>query len=340
MSPFELLPTELLLMISTYLRFQDINIVAGLSKRLYDVASTPNLWSKCIISKKKIRKKGIDKLLDIKRFQNIITLDLSCMMGFSADQYKKLLNFCLNSKLKSLDLSCVKRDIIDTRGYKQQKQLPCTGKLAEISPVLVGKAINRLESANLSGTYLTTKQAQAIFEEILVSTNLLSLSMGGVKLGQIPTSLFVNALCKVRKVEIFRTTTYDGQNPELVSRDQSKQLLEKLQNKTVLNNLDLEGVYSVFKKWNPNWVCNLDIETIYAKLKKDSYLHRELKNENKRLRLYLASLANIDVHPSKLVVENMEKPQNICRYNGGFSITEYERWLRDRRWHAWLLENI
>jgi len=279
MSMFELLPDELILMILYNLSLPDINRMAVVSSRMFAIASTPKLWANMVVAKKTIRKLGIDHLLNIKRFQDLVSLDLSGMMGLSTAQFKKLLNFSLKSKLKSLDLSSVKMDYANFY-IKLPKQMPCTGALANISPDLLARAVNRLEIVNLSGTYVTLEQALAIFKQILVSTNLSELSIGGLRLREVPVDLFVNALAKIKKVEIFATITTSGDN---VSRVQVKALLLKLQEKTVLKTLDIDGrSFREIEEAN-TWAKNNITRPvrIYSKLKKNSEVYQIVRDWKK-----------------------------------------------------------
>lgn len=279
MSLFEILPDELILMILWKLSLQDINRLALVSRRLYAMASTPKLWANMIVAKRNFRKHGIDHLLTIKRFQDLVSLDLSGMMGLTTAQFKKLLNFSLKSKLKWLDLSSVKMDY--SKFYiKLPKQMPCTGALANISPDLLARAVNRLEMVNLSGTYVTLEQATAIFKQILVSTNLAHLSIGGLRLREVPVDLFVNALAKIKRVNIFATITTSGDN---VSKVQVKALLLKLQEKTVLKTLDLD-MRSFLEIGEVNtWAKNTITRPvrIYSKLKTNSEVYRVVRDWKK-----------------------------------------------------------
>ena len=77
------------------------------------------------------------------------------MMGLTTAQFKKLLNFSLKSKLKHLDLSSVKMDYANFY-IKLPKQMPCTGALANISPSLLAKAVNRqINKYNFSFRFVT-----------------------------------------------------------------------------------------------------------------------------------------------------------------------------------------
>jgi len=258
--------------------------MAAVSTRLYTMASTPTLWANVRVCKRSIRKYGIDELLAIRRYQGLVSLDLSGMMGLTTAQFKNLLNFSLKSKLKSLDLSSVKMDYAAFY-IKLPKQMPCTGALANISPALLAKAVNRLETVNLSGTYVTTDQATAIFQQILVASNLTDLSIGGLKLREVPVDLFVNALVKIKRVELFATITTSGDN---VTGEQVKALLLKLQSKTVLETLDLDErsfreIFE-FNRWAKNTVTKPS--RICSKLRKKSQVY-QIVREWKKTKNYL-----------------------------------------------------
>ena len=138
---------------------------------------------------------------------------------------------------------------------------------------------------NLSGTYVTTDQSTAIFQQILGGTNLTSLSIGGLKLREVPVDLFVSALVKIKKVELFATITTSGDN---VTGEQVKALLLKLQGRTVLETLDLDErsfreIFE-FNRWAKNTVTRP--ARICNKLRKKSQVY-QIVREWKKTKNYL-----------------------------------------------------
>lgn len=228
-SPLERLPAELLLKIFLCLPIKDLKSVSLSSYRLYDTTSTEVLWKNATIRKIKVRKNGIQPVLR-KRYKTLVSIDLSGIFCVSPSDFSSMMTFIKCSHIKHLNLSCVKMET-----NRSPRQMPCNKALSKVDPALLSDAVTTLESVNLSGTYLEIIQIIAIFEKILLGTKLTNLVMGGINLVEVPVDLFVNALSKINRVELFETNvSYQNGLYNSFKESQIFGIFRKLEEETVL----------------------------------------------------------------------------------------------------------
>ena len=232
-SHIESLSPEVMLEIFSYLSIKDLKTISMTSYRLYDVVSTENLWKNAVIKKRKVMKNGMQPILK-KKFKTLVSIDLSGIFCIKTDDFTKLMKFIKESSIQNLNLSCVKME-----NQRFPRQMPCNKALSKVDSSLLAEAVNVLESVNLSGTYLETKQIIEIFRKMLTRTKLTRLIVGGINFYNVPIDLFSDALTKINEVELFETNVSYQSFKNSFTESQIFSLCQKLEEAPVLKKISV-----------------------------------------------------------------------------------------------------
>jgi len=131
--------------------------------------------------------------------------------------------------LTEVDLTDTKLDkeqlemLLETIAYTEE--LPLTSirlssisTLSYVSPSLLSKSVSRLARIDMQWTNLSSTQLVNLATTIIHSpTSITSLSLAGVKLSTLPTTLLNNMLMKLTVVDLSSTDLTDNQNVNLLS---------------------------------------------------------------------------------------------------------------------------
>eukprot|EP00092_Neocalanus_flemingeri_P027663 GFUD01030027.1.p1 GENE.GFUD01030027.1~~GFUD01030027.1.p1 ORF type:complete len:541 (-),score=122.28 GFUD01030027.1:35-1657(-) len=154
------LPNEMIVKILSYLPHGDLCSFSLVSHRMYNLASTPNLWSKVILSRPALRHKELAELMSYERYNLLEKIDLY-QLQISEQKLVKIIE-------QTMDMPGLKTVVL----YDHV--------LTNIPAELLAKAFTRLQEVVVGGTYLTRGQLKLILESSLASGSLKMLDLSNL----------------------------------------------------------------------------------------------------------------------------------------------------------------
>jgi len=250
-----ILPQEIWLHILGYLQAQDLCHVALVNCGFYNICCDPSLWRDAPINETKLVKDGIQKLISVKRFSKLKSLDLPSRWRLEPEQWEIVFTDLDKSlvNLESINLSKVdlekvtpallarvlcrlqKVDLDDACLLEEQclEFLHCSIESTtlhdltlqwfstnanSVPPSIIGQAISRLNTVSLCGTQLTKEQFEAVLEAMLVSETLENVDLSYNNLSQVDSELLAKAVCRMVTVDLSDTELTKVQSTAILTK--------------------------------------------------------------------------------------------------------------------------
>merc|ERR1712080_734905 len=167
-------------------------------EKAYNLSSDTSLWLDTPINTNKLEHEGLQQLLSIPRFSNIVKLDLS------------------NLKLDKKQLKELLTTVRDTGPLEDLNFTQCLN-LAEVPAFLIAQSASRLTRVNFSQTCLTTQQCTALLSNSLHSSTLQDVNLSHINLSQVDSPLLSSAVSRFRRVDLSFTKLSPDQTQLLLA---------------------------------------------------------------------------------------------------------------------------
>jgi len=215
----------------------DLCSVMRTSSYMNSVASWPNLWAEMPVNMGKIRDNGLAELYSIDRFRKIRKITF-VEGGFNAEQLEMVLHDIPASPFKDINLSCVdlsqvlaellaravsclqtvnlRNSSLTTEQCIQMLEASLSTKclvdvdlsginLRQVPSELLANAVSRLQTVNLEGTKLTTKQCIQMLNFSLFCKSLVDVNLRYIDLSEVPSDLLARAVSRLQTVVLHST---------------------------------------------------------------------------------------------------------------------------------------
>ena len=258
------LPTEVLCKILSYLPYQELGNMMLVSTLCKEITEDPLVWKKFQLLVDEDKVNNLIDIFDINRLarlENIKTGGGSCLSSpslsslFSAIKNKETIQILdlTNTDLGNVDpdllsetinamtevildmnmFTFLQTDKIFSRMRERTRLKNLSVKyntLAMVDPVLLGDCLASLTVLDLTNTYLTSTQVEAMFLAMTKITNLTKLTMVEIIVADIPQQLFANCVHKLKYLKMTNQNTYCLTQLQLLAllRDPSQSHIQQL----------------------------------------------------------------------------------------------------------------
>ena len=178
------LPPEQWLQVLVNVSPGDLCSVMRTSSYMNSVASWPNLWAGMDVNMGRVRDNGLAELYAIDRFKKVRKITFM-NRNLNSEQLESVFHDIPTSPLEDINLSYT--------------------NLSELQAELLAKAVSRLQTINLYGTHLKTKQCTQVLEVSLSSRSLVDVNLGDLNLSEVPSDLIARAVCRLQHVNLCYT---------------------------------------------------------------------------------------------------------------------------------------
>ena len=258
------LPTEVLYKILSYLPYQELGNMMLVSTLCKEITEDPLVWKNFQLLVDEDKVDNLVDIFDINRFARLESIKTGGGSCLSSSSLSSLFTVIKNKEtikildLTNTDLGNVDPDLLSEtinamtevnldmnmftflqtdkifsrmREKRRLKNLSVKyNTLAMVDPVLLGDCLASLTVLDLTNTYLTSTQVEAMFLAMTKITNLTKLTMVEIIVADIPQQLFANCVHKLKYLKMTNQNTYCLTQLQLLAllRDPSQSHIQQL----------------------------------------------------------------------------------------------------------------
>ena len=178
----EKLPAEIIKMIFHLMKPRDMNTVVLVCKWWRDIGEAPSLWQWATVTVTEKNLKDMPNVLEARRLEALRSL------GLRADSDALLLAISKHPGLKSLDMHA-----------------NINANLSSADPILLAKALGKLESVSMFKAHLTKEQLKSLMSTFLSGANTHTLNIGDTDISTVAPSLLASAINMLNSVGLYWT---------------------------------------------------------------------------------------------------------------------------------------